>query len=235
MTTVVHSVLQEAEQLRTGARVECSGGLVREDDLRPAGEGAGGGDALLLAAGQLRRPVTEPIREADRLDDRAHPERVGLAAGDPHGELDVLGCREGREQVERLEDEADLVAPQQRQPLVVERRDLRVADVDLAACRPVEAGEHVQQRRLPGARRPHDGGELAGLDGDAHVVERPHCSVAVAVLLRDTDRAGGRRHRGGRGGDRHSWGSSCGGGARCDPWQQHTPSEGGAASGQAHS
>ena len=92
-----------------------------------------------------------------------HPRLVRLAAGDADRQHDVLRRRQCRQQVERLEDEADLVTTQQRQRLVVERGDLGVADVDLARRGPVEAGEHVQQGRLAGAGRPHDRGELAGL------------------------------------------------------------------------
>jgi len=35
----------------------------------------------------------------------------------------------------------------------------------------IEAGDHPQQRRLAAARRTEKGEELAGLDGEAHVVD----------------------------------------------------------------
>ena len=47
-----------------------------------------------------------------------------------------------------------------------------------ARCRRVEQPEHVEQRGLARARRPHDGKVLAGLDAEAHVVQRPHQLVA---------------------------------------------------------
>ena len=54
------------------------------------------------------------------LDQLVQPCRVGLAAGELERQRDVLGRREHREQVEELEDEADVVAPQPRERRVVE-------------------------------------------------------------------------------------------------------------------
>ena len=76
--------------------------------------------------------MPQPVAETDELDDGTDPESVGLAAGDADRQLDVLGCRQGRKQVERLEDEADLIAAQEGQLLVVERREVGVADVHLS-------------------------------------------------------------------------------------------------------
>ena len=52
-----HRPAQEAEHLGAAGAVEVAGRLVGEDDLRPAGQRAGAGDPLLLAAGELGRPV----------------------------------------------------------------------------------------------------------------------------------------------------------------------------------
>ena len=66
MTTVwpssVTAVAEEAEQLGARPRVEGTGGLVGEDDLRARGQRPGRGDALLLATGELRGPVAERDR-----------------------------------------------------------------------------------------------------------------------------------------------------------------------------
>ena len=116
------------EDLGAGAAVEVAGGLVGEDDLRPAGEGPGHGDALLLAAGELARAVLQAVAEADGVDDLVEPRLVGLAAGQVHRERDVLEGGERRHQVEGLEDEADPVPPQLGERLVVERGEVGVAD-----------------------------------------------------------------------------------------------------------
>ena len=107
-----HGAAHEAEDLGAGARVEVAGGLVGEDDPGPRGERAGDGDALLLAAGELRRAVAEPVAEPDGVDDRVEPVVVGLAPGQRRRERDVLERGQRRHEVERLEDEADAVAAQ---------------------------------------------------------------------------------------------------------------------------
>ena len=175
------------------AAVEVAGGLVGEDDRRAAGQGAGHGDALLLAAGELAGPVVEAVGEADGVDDLVEPCRVGLAAGQVHGQRDVLDRGQRRHQVERLEDEADAVAAQ-----LGELASLSVARStspmnDLAAGEVVEPGQAVHERRLARARRPHDGGEAAGVEVDVDAVEGADVGVAAAVDLGRADGPGGRR------------------------------------------
>jgi hypothetical protein len=51
---------------RPVCRVERAGGLVAEQHVRALGDGARDGDALLLAAGELRREVVQPLAEADQ-------------------------------------------------------------------------------------------------------------------------------------------------------------------------
>ena len=70
-----------------GLRVEVAGGLVGEDDLGPAEQRARDGDALLLPTRELRRPVREPVAEADGLDDGVEPRRVGLAPASAIGSV----------------------------------------------------------------------------------------------------------------------------------------------------
>ena len=103
-------------------RVEVAGRLVGEHDRRPRDERAGDRDALLLAAGELRRAVAEPLRRGRpcRISS-SHPLGVRLAAGEREREHDVLGRREHRQQVEELEDEADVLAAQERELVVAER------------------------------------------------------------------------------------------------------------------
>ena len=97
---------------------------------RPARERTRHCDALLLPAGELRRPVREPRTQTDGVDDVVDPRLVGLAPGEPHRQRDVLGRRERRDQVERLEDEADAVTAELRELLVVELAEIGVADED---------------------------------------------------------------------------------------------------------
>ena len=193
MTTVwsklVDAAPEEAEHLGARARVEVAGGLVGEDDLGSAGQGARTRHPLLLAAGELARAVAQTVAQADRVDDGVEPLLVGLAAGDVQGQRDVLQRGQRRHQVERLEDEADAVAAQLGEPLVVERGQLGVADVDRAGGGGVETGDTVHEGRLAGAGRPHDRGELAAGEVDGDAVEGADLRVAFAVDLARSRRA----------------------------------------------
>ena len=66
LAELAHGAAHEVEDLGPGAAVEVAGGLVGEDDRRLAGQGAGDGDALLLAAAELARAVLEPVRAGRR-------------------------------------------------------------------------------------------------------------------------------------------------------------------------
>jgi hypothetical protein len=124
---LIDGLAQQVEHVGARPRVEVPGGLVGEDDRRLGDQGAGNRDPLLLTAGELGGAVGAPVLEADGADQLVYPSLVGLAAGDRERQHQVLLGGEDREQVEELEDEAELVAPQLGQLGVVEDRMLEEA------------------------------------------------------------------------------------------------------------
>ena len=132
-------------------------------------------------------PVAAALGEADAGDQRVDLVGRRPLAGDREREQDVLLRRQRREQVERLEHEADVRAAQSREVAVLHARDVLAGDPDGARGGRVEAGEQVHERRLAGARRAHDGRELAGGQVERDAAEGVDGGVAVAV------RAGQRR------------------------------------------
>ena len=74
--------------------------------------------ALLLAAGQLGRLVGQALAQPDGVDHRVDLARSGLRPAMAWAQLDVLGRGQGREQVEGLEHEADLVLAEQGELLL---------------------------------------------------------------------------------------------------------------------
>jgi hypothetical protein len=167
--------------------VEVSSRLVGPDEARRACEGACDGDALLLAARELRRPAVEPVAEADALQRllRAPP---GFALGDPdqkQRQLDVLGRREDRDEVEGLEDEAHLGGAVAGSLGVRELVDRLAVDDYAAAIDLVEAGEAIQKRRLARAGGSHHGDELAVRHLQVEPVQGDDVVGAGAVHLAD--------------------------------------------------
>ena len=126
------------------------------------------------------------------------PGAVAVVAAEHQRQLDVLLGGERRDQVVGLEDEADALAAQLGELLVVELRQVGVADVHGARRERVESGEAVHQGALARARRPHDRRVLALFEGDGDVVEGDHLALAAAVALGGVDRPGGGSRRGRR-------------------------------------
>ena len=112
-------LVQLLEQVHDGfaaLRIEVARRLVGEQDERLAGDGAGDGDALLLAAGELARQMLRAMRHADALERRLD---ALLALGRAHAavgerQLDVLEDGEIADQVEALKDEPDLAVAHAR-------------------------------------------------------------------------------------------------------------------------
>ena len=183
LAELVDGPAQQVEDLGRGRGVEVAGRLVGEDHRGLGGQRARHRHPLLLPARQLGRAVGAPVGQRDGLEQALDAAAGVITAGERERKADVLLGGEDRHEVEGLEHEADLVAAQPRQVPVVEPADLRPGDLDAALRRPVEAGEHVHQRGLAGARGAHDRGEGGGRDVQRDAAERVDGRVALAVAL----------------------------------------------------
>src|SRR6056297_772730 len=184
LAEAVDRITQEGQDLAAGAAVEIAGRFVPEDDVRLAHQGSCDGHPLLLTAGEFGRPVAETTAQADGGDHLVEPRTVGLLAGEIEREEDVLCCGQGRHQVERLEDEADLLAAQAGELAVGQRGEVDTTDRDAAGRERVEAGDVLHEGRLTRPGRAHDRGESTAFEVDADVIERVHRRIAGAVGLR---------------------------------------------------
>ena len=137
---------QEVDDVPPGRAVEVPRRLVRQQQRRIVRQRPRDGDPLLLTAGELRRIVVPPAREADFLQQRARPRRRARHPGDLHRHQDVLERRQRREQVEELEDEPDPLAAQRRERVLPQPGDIGAADQDPPGGRGVETGDQAEQR-----------------------------------------------------------------------------------------
>src|SRR5437588_295330 len=82
----------------------------------------------------------------------------GCIGGAPpeHRQRDVLLDAQLRQHVKRLEDETVVIAPQERERIVVHVRELVLAEMDLARVDRLEPGDDVEQRGLADARFAED-------------------------------------------------------------------------------
>ena len=112
---------------------------------------------------------------------------LALHAGVDQRQLDVVQRVGARQQIERLEDEADLLVAHPRELAVVHRRHELAVQPVLAVVGRIEAADHVHQRRLARARRAHDRDVLAALHGEIDAAQRvnhlgAHLIVALQVV-----------------------------------------------------
>ena len=129
--------------------------------------------------GRCERRSPSPTA-ADQLLDPGRRRASRLRFGS--GQDDVLLRRQHRKQVEELEDEADVLAPQLRQLRVVQPPISVSAIRDVAGGRLVEPREDVHQRRLARA-----GGPITAVSSPVGHVDRDaaqgvHGRLVLAVL-----------------------------------------------------
>ena len=134
--------------------------LIEEQDVGVQDEGAGQRHALLLAAGELAGVAIGQPREIHLAQALGQPARdlPGRQLAQLETVRDVRGHRHVRPQCVVLEHHAD-VARVRREPV-----DPALAEPDLTAVGPVEAGDESQQCRLAAPRRAEQCEELTVAD-----------------------------------------------------------------------
>ena len=154
--------LQQFQNRLAGLVVQCAGRLVAEQELGVFGNRPGDGHPLLFPAGKLRREIVHPFRQADRL------QRFGgihRRTAQFRRQLHVFQRRQVLHQVVKLENKPHFVPPVLRELPVILRTQHRLPDADFTGITRIHAAQQVQQRRFPGAARPDNHAELAGLHG----------------------------------------------------------------------
>ena len=142
-----------------------------------------------------------PTRSQRRL---GKLEGIG-AAGELQRQRHVLVRRHGRDEMEALEDDADVVAPQTRPGVVVERPEILAGDLDPARGGALQAARHHHQAGFAGARGADDGRNFANGDVEsdaAQDIDRAGiaCHVEMDVGEADDGLLGDGRAGVGRGG-----------------------------------
>ncbi len=177
--------LEQLHDLHARGGVEGAGGLIGQQHDRRVYERAGDGDPLLLSAGELCGDVSHAVTEPHPFERRLGP-RAPLPARHARvqeRQLDVVEGTGAAEQVELLEDEADLPVANLREGVPGQFGNRLPVDDDAPAGGGVEAADHVHEGRLAGTGRPHHGQELPAFDAHRHVVQGADRFVADDVIL----------------------------------------------------
>jgi hypothetical protein len=177
--------VEEGHDLVAGLGVEVAGGLVGEDDGGLVDQGAGDGDALALAAGELVWFVHHAGAEADGFEDVFGAGGAGGGGGAvvDKGKLDVVERGGAGEKVEGLEDEAYLFVADTGEFVVVELGDVVAVEPVFALRGGVEAADEVHQRGFAGAGGSHDRDVLVVADAEVDATQGVDLLVAHLVGL----------------------------------------------------
>ena len=169
-------VVQLLYHLLAARRIQRSGRLVGQNHPPTVDQCPRNRHPLLLAARELVGQVLQTLRQAQSREQGgrtlvprllAHPRIAGR-------HRHIVQCRGRADQVVALEDEAEHLAPQRGQRIVVQPRDRLALEQVFAAAGSVQATQDVHQRGLARARCPDDGHVLARLDPKVDAVQGLH-------------------------------------------------------------
>src|SRR6185437_8233491 len=93
------------------------------------------------------------------------------------------GCP--RQKVELLKDEANLLIAEVSELLLAERRDVDAIDEDLPLVGSQQATEHVEERRLAGARSALHADELAARHVQVDIAQCADRAVGMVVVAEE--------------------------------------------------
>jgi hypothetical protein len=169
-----------AAQLIARHRIERAERLVHQQEIALSRQRARNADALLLAAGKLRRQSIRIMRgQADPFERGSHIDR--RRTGNAAGNQDILGHVHMREQADILEDIAD--RPPQPDRILID--DAAAFDQDPPLVRRVEAVDHPQQGRLAGSRCADQRHEAAGCNRQRQGIDGRNPIVTTGYLFED--------------------------------------------------
>ena len=188
--------VEERENLRAVPRVEVARRLVGEQEPGAGYERPGDRGPLHLAAGELVGMRGAPVGEVHPLEEVGGALPGVCSTVEQARHLHVLLDRQVRQEVEELENDADVTAPVERALPIGKMGDVPAADADRSGSRRVDPRDEVKESRLSAARRSDDGEELARGNRQVDGVERED-RLRSGVGFRDplTDDRGRRGRR----------------------------------------
>lgn len=163
-------LIQFGEQIHDGGAitgVEIAGGFIGEEKPRLAGEGAGDGDALLLAAGELTGEVAAAVEQIDAAEGLGG-HLVPLVARESavgKGKLDIFEHIEVTDEIKALEDEANFAIADAGAAGWGQVGNIVAIEAVGSAGGRFEEADNGEQGGFAATGGAGDGKEFAGLDG----------------------------------------------------------------------
>jgi hypothetical protein len=196
---LIGHLAQKPEHRGAGLFVEVAGGFVGENEGRIVDECPDDREPLLLTARKRLRQSARGLRQTQIIDEpRGAFDGTIPVAYQSRRQEDVLEPRQLRQQVERLEDEPDLLPAQRDEHSIGRTVDARPGDLDQPGVCDIEPAEEVQERRFPGPRPADDGDELTARHVEVGAVKDADASRATTVRLDEPARVNDQTPHDGR-------------------------------------
>ena len=184
---LIPQLVQDRHDLFPGVAVQRPGRFIGKDHLPAVHQRPGDTHPLLLATGELRRLVIDPLPQPQPGKQRLRPLKpfFALHAGIDRRHFDVLRRAQVREQVVTLEDKAEMFPPQFGQRVAVEGGDIGPGHPVRAAGGFIQTAKNIHQGGFTGARGPDNRYHLPGLDPQGDAFQHLHRPVAGGVAPAD--------------------------------------------------
>ena len=166
-------LVEEPKDLGTGGRIEITRRFVGEDHQGIVDEGAGDGNALLLAAGKFEGFVVEAILQAD-ASGQLRGDLATLLFGPIlviEGDFDILEDGQLLDKIVGLENEPEPSAAHGGKGVVLHLRDVLAPKQVTARGRPIETAEQIEHGGFATTGRSHDADVVAGFNIDRNPAE----------------------------------------------------------------
>ena len=146
---------------------------------------AGDRRALHFAPAQLVGIVVFAPGKVDEIKSFRHARACLALAAQQERQFDVLGDSHGRQQIEKLKNDPEVVAPVTGEFRVPGGVEGNVTYPDFPGVRRVESAEQIEERALAAAAGTGDRGELTEGNLQADVVERADAAFPFGIDSRD--------------------------------------------------
>lgn len=154
--------------------IQVTGGLISENNLWSANDGPRDGYPLLLSARELARKVMHPVVETYLFQcffcQATAFFTIHLAVKE--GQFYVVQHRKVIDQVETLEDKAQVLVAKSSRSLAIVVGDRLIGNHNAALAGLVDKAHDVEQGTFSTARRPHDGQEFSFFNLQVDGVQR---------------------------------------------------------------
>ncbi len=155
------------------ARIQCGGGFVTNDQWRLMDQGAGDGNALLLAAGEFVGALFPTVPEADLLKNFTRAldgDAVGISLNQQR-HAHVFGNGKRGDEIELLENKTDVLGAEVRERAVRHFFKRTAKDMDGAAFNFQSSGDGAEQSGFPTAGWPDKHHDFSRVSLQAYLFE----------------------------------------------------------------